>query len=400
MIDTDSLIRPVLDACRSGQPYPALLLNRLVEEANDPEVSRALFRDLVEPLCDAFEPAWCDAYAALFSDVIAQSVPIWSARELRARYRRIRVPRPVSAEPRTVYVLSRVTLGADVAVTSVVLDAAKQRFPSARIVLVGTSKCHALFDADPRIEHLEAPYARTGLLADRLAVGVELRQALEAPDSLVLDPDSRLSQLGLLPLCAEERYRFFESRSAGGEAHDTLTSLTGRWCETVLGIGGAKAYVAPGAAPVLDEGGLTAVSFGCGENPAKRVAGGFEEELIDYMLTRGARILVDQGAGGEETARVRRLLERFPGELQTWSGAFAPFAASILRARAYVGYDSAGQHVAAVAGTPLLTIFAGEVNERMYSRWRPSGAGRIEIVRPDGRPALDLAMRAYDILSA
>lgn len=400
MIDTDSLIQPVLAACQAGKPYPDLLLHQLVEASSDPEVSRALFRDLVEPLCDAFEPAWCEAYAALFSDIIAQTVPHWSARELRARYRRVRVPRPVTVEPRTAYVLSRVTLGADVAVTSIVLDAAKRRFPNARIVLVGTRKSHELFDGDARIEHLAAPYARTGLLADRIAVGLDLRTMLAEPDSLVLDPDSRLTQLGLLPLCDESRYRFFESRSAGGDGTETLGELTRRWCEQVLGIADARAFIAPSAKPVLDEPGLTTVSLGVGENPNKRIADPFEEQLVDYMLTRGARILIDQGAGGEETERVQQLIGRFPGELRTWSGAFAPFAASILKAAAYVGYDSAGQHVAAAAGTPLLTVFAGEVNERMYSRWRPSGTGRIEIVRPSGRDPLSRAGRAYDMISA
>ena len=44
-------------------------------------------------------------------------------------------PRPVSPATAAVFVLSRVTLGADVAVTSVLLAAAKRRFPQARIVL-------------------------------------------------------------------------------------------------------------------------------------------------------------------------------------------------------------------------------------------------------------------------
>ncbi len=400
MIDTDSLIRPVLAACQAGKPYPDLLLHSLVEQASDPEVSRAMFRDLVEPLCDAFEPAWCEAYAAMFADVIAQVVPHWSARELRARYRRVRIPRPVTAEPSAVFVLSRVTLGADVAVTSIVLDAAKRRFPAARIVLVGTRKSYELFDGDPRIEHLAAPYARTGLLADRIEVGVDLRALLADPDSLVLDPDSRLTQLGLLPVCEESRYRFFESRSAGGEGTETLGELTRHWCEQILDIAEARPFIAPSAKPVFDEPGLTAVSLGVGENPNKRFADPFEEQLIDYLLTRGAKILIDQGAGGEETERVQRLIARSPGALRTWSGAFAPFAASILKAAAYVGYDSAGQHVAAAAGSPLLTVFAGEVNERMFARWRPSGSGRIEIVRPARLDPLGQACKAYDILTA
>jgi ADP-heptose:LPS heptosyltransferase len=49
----------------------------------------------------------------------------------------------------------------------------------------------------------------------------------------------------------------------------------------------------------------------------------------------------------------------------------------------YVGYDSAGGHAAAACGIPLISIFAGAVSERMFQRWRPTGAGRIEIIRAE-----------------
>ena len=33
---------------------------------------------------------------------------------------------------------------------------------------------------------------------------------------MVIDPDSRLTQLGLIPVCDDSRYFFFESRAFGG----------------------------------------------------------------------------------------------------------------------------------------------------------------------------------------
>jgi hypothetical protein len=47
-----------------------------------------------------------------------------------------------------------------------------------------------------------------------------------------------------------------------------------------------------------------------------------------------------------------------------------------------VGYDSAGQHVAAASGVPLISIFAGFPVERMFQRWHPSGE-RCEVIRVD-----------------
>ena len=97
------------------------------------------------------------------------------------------------------------TLGADVAVTSVMLDAAKRRYPDAEVVFVGPHKSYELFEADPRIKHLPTPYARSGALRDRLQASA----SLWLEDGIVIDPDSRLSQLGLLSVCAEHNYFHF-----------------------------------------------------------------------------------------------------------------------------------------------------------------------------------------------
>ncbi len=114
--------------------------------------------------------------------------------------------------------LSRVTLGADVAITSVMLDAAKQRFPNATH-LVRRSAKRAGSSSQPirGLRHLAIAYGRGGTIDDRLSVWPQLREAVCLPNSIVIDPDSRLTQLGLLPICPEEDYYFFESRSYGGD---------------------------------------------------------------------------------------------------------------------------------------------------------------------------------------
>jgi len=77
-----------------------------------------------------------------------------------------------------------------------------------------------------------------------------------------------------------------------------------------------------------------------------------------------------------------------------WDGSFAGFAAHIQRSKLYVGYDSAGGHVAAACGVPLVSIFAGFASERMFERWRPTGAGPIRIIRADAGDALSPALAA------
>ena len=375
----EALARDLLARCVAGD-VPEELPRALAE---DPD-GQALFGILVEGLADRFEPAQCDAYARLLAHAMAPADPA----PLVARYERVRRVRPVRGEPRRVFVLSRVTLGADVAVTSVLLAAAKERFPRAKVVLVGPRKNYELFAADPRIGHAEVAYRR-GSLGERLSVREPLESLLSAADSIVLDPDSRLTQLGLLPVCPEERYRLFESRGYGGAGSRSLPQLAAGWAAETLGISGARPYVAlPGESRPAAS---MTVSLGVGENLAKRLPDPFEEQLLALLAQRGEAICVDRGAGGEEAERVARAAKRSGAPVTFWEGPFAGFAAWIAGSRLFVGYDSAGQHVAAACGVPLITVFAGFPVPRMFERWRPVGphCQVIRVDRPDAAATLE-----------
>jgi ADP-heptose:LPS heptosyltransferase len=377
-ISCNELAARLLDHCLNGESWPPELLRSLADD----ECSAALFRVVVEGMADRFEPALCDTYAALFAEAIAPG----RTGPLIERYRRVRVPRRIATEPRTIFVLSRITLGADVAVTSVILDAAKRRFPDGAIYLVGPRKNCELFAADPRIMHLPVHYRR-GTLRERLAAGPELREALALPDSIVVDPDSRLTQLGLLPVCPEESYYFFESRAYGGDGDDPLPELARRWAEQTFGIPDARSFVAVGQASGLSPSGV-AISLGVGENSAKRIADPFEAELLAQVAQTGLPLTIDEGAGGEEAARVAHAIAQSGATVTTWNGSFAGFSSIIAQSRLYVGYDSAGQHVAAACGVPLIAVFAGFPSPRMFARWRPAGQV-IRVTDPDPARVLE-----------
>lgn len=347
--------------------------------------SRALFRDWVEPLADSFTSSGVREYVAGFADVIARALPGSSAEDIAERYETIRAPRRFAGHAgavKDVVVLSRVTLGADVAVTSVVLDAARQVFPRATLHLAGNAKNAEMFAQEARLHHLPVPYARTGALRDRLNASASLA-AVIPPGAVVLDPDSRLSQLGLVPVCDDDRYFFFESRSAGEDTDATVGELAARWCEACLGVQG-RAWIAPSAGVGGEP--RICVSLGTGENPDKALGGEFEAEMVRRLAAHGDRLLIDKGMGGEEGGRVERAIAASgaaPGQIETWLGPFAPFAFEIARASLYVGYDSAGQHVAAAAGTPLRCVFAGAPSDRFFARWKPWGRNGSLVARVD-----------------
>jgi ADP-heptose:LPS heptosyltransferase len=378
-----AIAQDLLDRSLAG-PLPKEIPSALLEEP----CGRALFGILVEGLSDRFEPALCDAYVRLFAGAVAQLVPGVDPISLVARYERIRRPYAIASKPRCVFVLSRITLGADVAVTSVLLAAAKRRFPHADIVFVAPHKNFELFAADPRIRHVPISYRRGGL-AGRLSVWNDLKTAVVSDDCLVIDPDSRLTQLGLLEICADERYRFFESRAYGADSGRSLSELTAEWAAECLGVQGAKPYLALG--PLPRRGHHIAVSLGTGENPAKRLPDPFEEELLKALTAIGSPLCIDLGAGGEEAERVRRAVARSGVNATLWNGSFAGFASIVAGSRLYVGYDSAGQHVAAASGVPLISIFAGFPVPRMFDRWRPTGpnATVIRVDNPNPSEALD-----------
>jgi ADP-heptose:LPS heptosyltransferase len=309
--------------------------------------------------------------------------------ELMAWHQRacvVRAFRGDSARVRRVFVLSRVTLGADVAVTSVMLDAAKRRFPGADIILAGAEKSWQLFAADPRIRWLPISYGRGGSLRERLSIWPELAASLSAPESIVIDPDSRLTQLGLLPVCPEENYFYFDSLRYGADTQDSLTTLAQRWAAEVFETPDAAPYLAPAESADIGEEPFITLNLGVGENLSKCLPDPFEEELLRALSQTGARTVVDLGSGEEEKARVLAAIARSgapQSRIRTWRGSFAALASIIARASLYVGYDSAGQHAAAVLGTPLVTVFAGFASPRAFDRWRPTGPGPKEVIRVD-----------------
>ena len=388
-IPASDLAQEIVDDCLAYGTWPTRALDTLIERALDEEdeflarnATRALFSIVIERFADLFEPSLCEIYARLFSYVISRALPEYSAEHLYLRYRNIRQVRKFAGgEVKRVFVLSRVTFGADVAVTSVALAAARERFPNAEICFVAPEKNAELFLADKTVIPISITYGRSALLRDRLLAAAELQVAVDELSSLVIDPDSRLTQLGLIPVCDDARYYLFESRAYGFEGCDSLPHLTARWLSEVFDVPYARPFVAPLLQPRVAD---VTVSWGVGDNPDKRIDDEFEFQVLSFLLKEGRSVLLDRGAGGEEAQRIDSLAARLgkPPHLHIHNGSYASFASHIVQSKLYVGYDSAGQHVASAAGVPLVSVFAGHACDRMFQRWRPTGDA-LRVVKVD-----------------
>jgi ADP-heptose:LPS heptosyltransferase len=328
------------------------------------------FREVVEPLADSFEPSQALAYERLMRAWIPSRPAVMPV-----------IPSRVD----TVYVLSRVTLGADIKIVSPILATMEGRFPDARIVFVANRKSAELFEGEVRVEHLNAEYPRSGPVSARLEFAHELRSKLETEHCIVVDPDSRMTQLGLIPVCAPERYFHFPSRTIGGTGGGNLSDLVRQWLRATFGID-AGAFIVPPFQPLSNMGPKVAVSLGVGDNESKRIGGDFEARLLGALGSRYNIIWVDRGVGGEETQRVTAAVEQsgVADRVRYWEGGFAEFTSIILQCDQYVGYDSAGQHAAAAVYVPVMSIFAGAPSERFRERWAAAGIEKCERIVADG----------------
>src|SRR5262249_2977622 len=225
--------------------------------------TRAVFASLVERLADSFDPRAVSLYNRAFAQLIQtsrlrskpldsqlQSFGIHNEEDQVSHAERLRNVSPFRSDQpiRQVIVLSRVTLGADVAITSVIVDRIQQNFPDAEVVIIGGSKASQLLGGNSRLQFHEVSYRRAGTTIERLLSWLDLVECIcnlkrnfRPGECLIIDPDSRLTQLGLLPLepsteeAPQSDYLFFPSREFGAGNSRSLSQLTSEWLNAVFG---------------------------------------------------------------------------------------------------------------------------------------------------------------------
>ncbi len=469
--DPEQLVSEILTQFQASGTYPRGRVARLAQPtiSEDKQLaeraSEAFFGSLVETLADSFEPAAVSLYNQAFAQLIqvcrnsergrpldeklkefgllTEADLLARAEHLRASWERshpwltaIDHDEQVGTEPfqpSRVIVLSRVTLGADVAITSVMIERLKITFPEAEIVVLGGRKASELFGGDRRLAFKEISYPRAATALDRLLTWLPLvdsvRELTEGVERvLIFDPDSRLSQLGLLPLTSDVAeqaradgtdYLFFPSREYRHDSTASLSELTSAWLDEVLGPA-QPVYPSVGLKPVdlaaarsitrrirRERHPIITINFGVGGNDKKRVGDNFERQLVSSLFRSGATIVLDKGAGADESNRAEAVIEfakgasndrlrvieideerlprllgedRIEAELVVWSGRIGLLAALIGESDLYIGYDSAGQHIAAALGVPCIDVFGGFGSRRMLDRWRPTGKAETRVV--------------------
>jgi len=405
--------------------------------------ARALFSIIIESLCDDFEELQTETYNRVMTQVITfcrklsagkeldfslNDFGIYSHIDLLERIKTIRLEaRSLSRhrDVKKILLLSRVTIGADVAVTSVIIQRLAELYPRAELVLIGGSKLDEIYGGNQRIRLQTAEYERKGGLLERLSnwqlvLNIIQQELASCPidNTILVDPDSRLSQLGVLPIISPDHYYFLDSRSAVSfTANMSMAQLTNAWLDKVTGVVDFRypgVWLLPGLVQKatafvdrLKNNGtrrVIAVNFGVGGNPRKKVGRLLEQKLLLSLLQEPNTVVVlDKGLGEMELQYSNILLDAvkqngYPIEDTVFTAEFnsdissgviglhtriGEIAAIIAKCDEYIGYDSACQHIAAALQTPCLTIFAGSNNMRFIRRWRAFGANSCQIVHVD-----------------
>ncbi len=437
------------------------LIDRLGHQGldDDPAVAvrgvSALYSIVIEGLCDDFSSSGVDAcnqvLLRLFNlirpfaagqemDRLLTTLNYDSTDQLLNRYKRIQNRRPLSGSEKKkikkIFILSRVTVGADVAITSIFVQRLLFSFPRADLVLFGPGHLQEIFYGMERVCCLDPGYNRCGSLVERLTFWPDLYnfvqrlwRNLRSDEVLFFDPDSRLSQLGLLPLLPEETTCYFNSRRTLdlGDADLSLSQIANNWLNFIL----TENRCCPPAVlnnPDHEQAARDfysqfdpsvsrlAVNLGVGGDGRKRVADPFEEQLLFSFLQKKETLLfLDSGCDTEEKLRVEKLAYKarergiavdrvqeaqveskkifFAHGMIIFEGGISSLTAMIRQNHIFFGYDSCCQHLVTAIGVPAVIGFAGAPHQRFRARWQPRNLSGSTITIPIENSEPDLHER-------
>ncbi|WP_214414777.1 glycosyltransferase family 9 protein [Sphaerisporangium fuscum] len=405
--------------------------------------ARWFFGEIIEPICDSFDPDVQHLHDRLMAYVLAEAArrnPLLVDEVDIAHVAATRDSTLAARRPALCVIPSRVTIGADVTVTGTIAAVVRAAWPEVPLALLGSVKhLEPLLGQFSGTEVWNHPYPRHGTIQERIRAWSGAARAVRAwqaryphAELLVLDPDSRLTQLGLLRLgTGRVGVRIFSGRHTATWDRRDLGALAADWARAVVGLP-REAAVGPrimlpdaetawGSAivkSVRDRCGLpvVVVSLGVGGKDTKGLSPREEVDVLRRVSERAA-ILLDTGGTAEEERRAREAAyawgSRTGGRVWCFSrqdgdpepalhglglivGATVADVGGLLAAAdGYVGYDSAFQHVAAALGVPAVALFVEAPSDVFVDRWRPEG---VAAVMADGQvmSRLDTALEVLN----
>ncbi|MFC1524117.1 glycosyltransferase family 9 protein [Thermodesulfobacteriota bacterium] len=428
--------------CKEFRPID-LLARMSIYGDNDPaaEASAALYQIIIEGLCNDFSShgiACCNKVILRILSLISKTPQGQGVEQLLNRFgytdetlldryshlqEELALPDSARKHVRKLLILSRVTIGADIVITSPMVHRLSRAFPDSELVLIGPHHLAQLFNRISNLRFHEISYHRFGDIFEKTTAWPKIHALVQQECSgcgeheiLLFDPDSRYTQLGMLPLIdLRDTYYFPSRRDLENQSNPSLSTQVNLWLDQIINdthfchprVSFREEHMDQATSFMNKIPGNTTrsitINLGVGGNENKRIPSPFEEKLLLSLLeNKNTFILLDSGHSPESAIHVHGLLDMvrnhgFPSDFVTeeelgdktitfsngvmgFRGSIGAIGALIEKSNGFFGYDSCCQHLAAAVGTPAVIAFAGAPNERFLHRWRPlSKYGTVKV---------------------
>lgn len=404
---------------------------------------RCLFADLVEVWNDSFHISGRNIYARLFAHIVWHSAQndsellqglhkhgITDEQALLQRHYALRQSAEnAPATAQSIVILSRVTIGADILLSTVLIQHVQEKYPDAHITLIGDKKIAGLFGGFKNLSIHGISYARRGTLQDRLRSWLDLDVIIEELQAdLIIAPDSRLDQLGIMPFAATTPYLLWENTQPNDSTH-SLSLLLDQWCQKTffhaihtshtshttshvpaIQFDTAHAHTAQQIQQLSSGLKIAAVKLDYGGNADKSLPRAQEIQVLQNLRDKGWHILIDRGFGDEELANSDQLMQELgwtpydicdkandtgtnkgtafadlsatdfaENPVIRFYGSIASWAACVSACQLALSYDSVGHHMAAALGVPVIIAFTGYQDPAFPIAWQPRGENTISM---------------------
>src|SRR5207247_894049 len=143
---------------------------------------------------------------------------------------------------------------------------------------------------------------------------------------IVVDPDSRMTQIGVLPIAPDAQTHYFPSRTIEREGQERLAELATGWAQALVGAErppaptiwletvGRDWAAAVRAALAAHAPRWAVLNFGVGGNASKRVGAELEIELLRHLLDLGLGVLLSRGVDSVEVEATDALTTRLTAD--------------------------------------------------------------------------------------